>query len=549
MPVRHMMRTPPLLRVPPFPGSRVRSMARAAPSLPLSEADLDQALGAIANARVGGEYWGIQPSLPQSPYTLVRVRDARVRAKVIQSLGGHARFLCWVDDASPGQGPDVVSGRCDPWHMIAGAARVIADHDDELVSIAAIAGLPVDFPDAGGEGAAAAGQRQPRDLLMATLGQHAYANPFTGEPMRLAEAVGLCAFWRALIDGNRPLRAAIGFAAWKQPTAAPLLWAGSDVPFVTRPRGVEAGAEVATWKSRVAPAMLAGLEGEGLNLVEVEDGFIRSVGLGADCVPPLSLVVDRRGAYFDPQRPSDLEHLLQHGTFPPDVLDRARRLRLLVVDAGISKYDSGHQAVERRAKSRRHVLVPGQVEDDRSVLCGGGAVQTNLDLLRRVRRDAPDAYILYKPHPDVEAGHRVGVVAGDAAAEFADEVVRSEPISALIDMVDEVHVNTSLAGFEALMRGTPVTTYGTPFYAGWGLTRDLGAVPERRTARRTLDEMVAAVLLQYPRYLDPVTGLPCPAEILVRRLAHGDGARHGPLVPLRRFQGYMKRRLASLRAR
>ena len=37
---------------------------------------------------------------------------------------------------------------------------------------------------------------------------------------------------------------------------------------------------------------------------------------------------------------------------------------------------------------------------------------------------------------------------------------------------------TSLMGFEALLRGIPVTTLGTPFYAGWGLTTDLGPIPK-----------------------------------------------------------------------
>ena len=35
-------------------------------------------------------------------------------------------------------------------------------------------------------------------------------------------------------------------------------------------------------------------------------------------------------------------------------------------------------------------------------------------------------------------------------------------------MVDEVHVNTSLAGFEALLRGKSVTTYGDPVLRGLG---------------------------------------------------------------------------------
>src|SRR5206468_9475368 len=115
-----------------------------------------------------------------------------------------------------------------------------------------------------------------------------------------------------------------------------------------------------------------------------------------------------------------------------------------------------------------------------------------------------------------------------------------------IAMADEVHVNTSQAGFEALLRGKAVTTYGVPFYAGWGLTKDLGPVPVRRSTIRTIDELVAATLLLYPRYLDPVTGLPCPAEIVVERLGAGDEGDLGFIVGLRRLQGKLMRRLRSL---
>jgi len=165
-----------------------------------------------------------------------------------------------------------------------------------------------------------------------------------------------------------------------------------------------------------------------------------------------------------------------------------------------------------------------------------------------VRAQRPDAYIMYKPHPDVEAGHRPGAIPREICLSVADETVASEPISALLDLADEVHVNTSLAGFEALMRDKPVTTYGVPFYSGWGLTRDVGPVPSRRTTRRTIDELVAAVLLLYPRYLDPVTGLPCPAEVLVRRLAEPQARRReGIVVRFRKLQGSCRRGLAALR--
>jgi len=122
----------------------------------------------------------------------------------------------------------------------------------------------------------------------------------------------------------------------------------------------------------------------------------------------------------------------------------------------------------------------------------------------------PEAEIWFRPHPDVDAGHRKGAVPDKEVLAIADRIVREPSMAALLETVDAVHVITSLTGFEALMRGREVICHGTPFYAGWGLTRDLGAVPERRGRQLSLDELVAGVLILYPRYLDPVTGLPCP---------------------------------------
>ena len=87
---------------------------------------------------------------------------------------------------------------------------------------------------------------------------------------------------------------------------------------------------------------------------------------------------------------------------------------------------------------------------------------------------------------------------------------------------------TSLLGFEALLRGKPVTCYGAPFYAGWGLTTDLGAVPARRSTKVSLEALVHATLIDYPRYFDPVTGMACPVEVVIERLASGDLPKPGP---------------------
>jgi capsular polysaccharide export protein len=128
-----------------------------------------------------------------------------------------------------------------------------------------------------------------------------------------------------------------------------------------------------------------------------------------------------------------------------------------------------------------------------------------MGLLSAVRQANPGAYVVYKPHPDVLAGLRASGVGEEAAREQCDEIVEQVAMAILLDAVDEVHVMTSLAGFEALLRGKKVVTYGQPFYAGWGLTCDL-LPPLRRTRRLTLAELVAGVLIEYPVYLSRSTG-------------------------------------------
>lgn len=381
-----------------------------------------------------------------------------------------------------------------------------------------------------------------RDLLE----RIAYRSPFTGDAISPLQLIEILKGWRVLIDANRSIGAAFGFARWKQDTVAPLLWGGTEVPFRAARGAVLDGlpddAAIAVWKARVPPAFLARLEAGPWRLIEVEDGFIRSAGLGADCVPPLSIVLDDLGVHYDPARPNRLEDILARGNFAEVDLARARALRDWLVREGVSKYGIGAgETLPREGGTRRHLLVVGQVEDDRSVQFGSSKIKSNLELLRQVRAANPEAWIIYRPHPDVEAGHRKGAIAERQARELADAIEPGRPIGALIDLADEVHVITSLAGFEALLRNKAVTTHGTPFFAGWGLTRDLAPAPSRRGAARTVEELVAATLLLYPRYLDPVTNLPCPAEIMILRLLTGNRRRNGALVPLRQFMGWMKR--------
>ncbi|SMP13593.1 capsular polysaccharide biosynthesis protein [Shimia sagamensis] len=253
----------------------------------------------------------------------------------------------------------------------------------------------------------------------------------------------------------------------------------------------------------------------------VEDGFLRSRGLGAELVPPLSLVCDDLGIYYDPTRESRLERLItQRTNLRPDQLIRAERIIKSLKKQRVTKYNLGGTTFD--LPKGHCILVPGQVEDDASILTGTTEITTNLDLLKATRAANPTARILYKPHPDVEAGLRKGRIAREEAEALADMVLDQADMASLLEQVDEVWTMTSLTGFEALVHGGKVTTLGAPFYAGWGLTDDLGEVPTRRAAQPTLEGLVHAALIDYPRYRDPVSGLPCSVEVALDRLASGE---------------------------
>lgn len=266
--------------------------------------------------------------------------------------------------------------------------------------------------------------------------------------------------------------------------------------FVTRAEDLGQQGTLVLWGMQERPAGSNPL----LPILRMEDGFLRSVGLGAELTRPLSWVADRSGGlYYTTQTGSDLETLLLEHPFPAPLLARAAALRQRLVAARVSKYNVGHQEWQRPAAARAVVLVLGQVESDAAVRLGAPQCASNLQLLQAARAAHPHAYLLYKPHPDVLAGLRRQGVGEEQALAIADELIGEVAIDRLLDQVDRVHVLSSLAGFEALLRGVPVTCHGLPFYAGWGLTDDR-VTPPRPHRTLSIDALVAAVLILYPLY-------------------------------------------------
>lgn len=258
------------------------------------------------------------------------------------------------------------------------------------------------------------------------------------------------------------------------------------------------------------------------NVYCMEDGFIRSNGLGATLLAPLSLVLDSQGIYYNATQVSDLETLLNTC---PDLnktqMERVTRLQRQLLNQRVSKYNVG-KAIgsdsylskliqNKKIKNRTKILIVGQVEDDLSIKYCGSLITTNTDLIKAVRMDNPNAFLIYKPHPDVEAGLRKGKVQKETLS-LTNTIAHDVAMPDCLALVDEVHTISSLTGFEALLRGISVSCYGLPFYAGWGLTIDKNSsvapkseflLRRNRKDPLTVLQLIYCTLIEYPMYILP----------------------------------------------
>ena len=233
----------------------------------------------------------------------------------------------------------------------------------------------------------------------------------------------------------------------------------------------------------------------GVPFIRLEDGFVRSVGLGVQGTPPMSIVVDPVGMYYDSTCPSRLENILagrsdeSAALFDPAMRARARRLIEVLRETGISKYNGGSDHAGLPPVDRKRVLVVDQTDRDLSLRLGG-AMPGGLRLLTSVALDEhPDAEVVVKIHPDVLSGKRAGhenEIPNDPRVRVVSRWVQP---AALLREVEDVYVMTSQLGFDALIHGHTVHCFGKPFYSGWLLTND--RVPEpRRAVARSIEELV-----------------------------------------------------------
>lgn len=252
-----------------------------------------------------------------------------------------------------------------------------------------------------------------------------------------------------------------------------------------------------------------------------EEGFVRSVGVSNKNILSYSFIKDRKGIYFDGKVACDLEDLIQNQQLNEELLLQTRLMMGEFIKKSISKYNAKDN--RRVDFPENGVLVLGQVEGDRAIKTNHDGLQTNEQLVLKAIEKYGKNRVFYRPHPEVEANIR-SEYSSPYKHLISRNILSAEiPISQLFKSTKYVYTICSLGGFEAMLHGAKVFTFGAPFYAGWGLSVDHLEFP-RRKRKVTLEQLFYCAYMKYPMYFDPRTGVKLNLEDVINRMGK-DGDR------------------------
>jgi capsular polysaccharide export protein len=239
----------------------------------------------------------------------------------------------------------------------------------------------------------------------------------------------------------------------------------------------------------------------------LEDGFIRSFGLGVEGSPSFSIVKDDVGVYYDASTQSKLENILNSYDFKSDIelMRRAKEAKELIVKYQISKYNKFEDVdLTYLDDNREKVLIVAQTAGDSSLKYGFGDRFTTKEMIDDAIRENPKHSIYIKIHPDVICGKkRSDIELKDIPKECYIINKSINPLK-LLRYFDKVYTKTSGMGMEALLLNREVHCYGVPFYAGWGVTKDRLKC-KRRDRELETNEIFAGAYILYSEYFNPFT--------------------------------------------
>lgn len=254
-------------------------------------------------------------------------------------------------------------------------------------------------------------------------------------------------------------------------------------------------------------------------LFRLEYGFISSEDIALKDSPQHSIIICPEVMYYDAIEESAMERDLNSEDFllSKEIKIRVENLINQIIAYKTTKYN--HAPIKNiesiKTSKKPKVLLIDQRFGDASIKMGL-ASEDSFELMWKDALALTDHDIYVKLHPDAISGGKESCLSRLIPKKTPKNVHllkdETNPYSVIEDM-DKVFVCVSQMGFEALLMGKEVHTYGMAFYSGWGLTVDK-IKPIRPRKKRSLLDVFYIFYIEYSRYFIPHKGLVDIEEII-----------------------------------
>ena len=250
-------------------------------------------------------------------------------------------------------------------------------------------------------------------------------------------------------------------------------------------------------------------EHKGRPVVRLEYGFISGKDVAAIDSPQCSLLMSPWVMYYDASRPTFMDFLLNsEWQLSPIQLNNVKSQIKTIIEKRLTKYNAGKlQFIKKIPETgNKRVLLIDQRKGDLSVSYGGASESTFDEMFKAAY--AKEGYdVIIKVHPDALKGGFGSYLAKYVDYDPKRVFVVAEDVNpyVLLNECDEVFVVVSGMGFEAAMLGKPVTCFGSPFYSGWGFTKDI-KTKKFREKKRSVEEFFYIYYDLCSRYYLPGKG-------------------------------------------
>jgi capsule polysaccharide export protein KpsC/LpsZ len=271
----------------------------------------------------------------------------------------------------------------------------------------------------------------------------------------------------------------------------------------TKPKNIYIwGYEIGHWALLVSKIF-------NIKISRVEDGYLRSFYLGKEHNQANSLVIDNESLHFDKNGKSIIHELISEEIDEKITNQHAEYFIKFCKNNFITKYSAINKThlktieqINNLFPAANFIGVVGQKPNDKSMIYGNPKSYSNFSIFYKALKENKDSIIIFKQHPDVVDNSLTDILV-KLFCIFSKRTffIKDKFLSPIyfINRSNVIYTISSTIGFEALIHDKKTVVFGTPFYAGYGLTEDRVKI-ERKKKLITKEQLIYNYIYRYCKY-------------------------------------------------